>query len=164
MTFRARGLTASLALSGALIVNGCSSSTQSVPLTPQLTNIAGEYIGTVQDSVAGAESAATTLAEHGPSIGGSLVLTAGTTTSNEAVAWTLTTANTLSGSGSMDVNGATCTFSMTGAYNPANNQISGSYTAVNGCAGRTGTYTLTQQCSNPTASARRRPSTVTVSC
>ena len=162
---RARGWAIALLAAGAVAVSGCDNgTTTAAPVATALTDIAGEYTGTVQDSALGAQTAATTLAEHGASIGGALTLTSGASTSTWAIAWTLTTANAVSGSGSVSVNGPTCTFAMTGTYNPANGQITGTYQAVNGCSGRTGSFTLTQQCSNPTAADRRRAMGVTQPC
>ncbi|HZZ64486.1 MAG TPA: hypothetical protein VFE17_03235, partial [Candidatus Baltobacteraceae bacterium] len=52
--------------------------------------------------------------------------------------------------------GATCTFSTTGNYNTGSQQITGSYSAVTGCSGQTGTYTLNQQCTDTVTSLERR--------
>lgn len=166
MMMHARGTATAVLAAAAVALGGCDSgSTSAPPVATALTNIAGEYTGTVQDSTLGTQTAATTLAEHGSSIGGALTVTSGTSTSTWAIAWTLTTANTVTGSGSVgSAAGPTCTFAMSGTYNPTSGQIAGTYQAVNGCSGRTGSFTLNQQCSNPTASARRRPLGVTQPC
>lgn len=160
-----RVLATAVLAAAAVAVSGCDNGTTSAPpVAAALSNIAGEYTGTVQDSTLGTQSATTTLAEHGSSIGGALTLTSGASTSTWAIAWTLTTANAVSGSGSVSVNGPTCTFAMAGTYNTSSGQITGTYQAVNGCSGRTGSFTLNQQCSNPAAAARRRPLGVTQPC
>lgn len=162
---RARGTAAAILAAAALALSGCDNGTSSAPpAATALTNIAGEYTGTVQDSTLGAQTASTTLAEHGSSIGGALTIASGASSATWAIAWTLTTANTVSGSGSVSVNGPTCTFAMSGSYNPTSGQITGTYQAVSGCSGRTGSFTLNQQCSNPTAAARRRTMGVTQLC
>ena len=61
-------------------------------------------------------------------------------------------------------NGTTCTFSTTGTYNSATAVLSGSYSAVTNCAGDTGTYSLTQQCTDTITSVRRRDGTGVVAC
>jgi len=136
-----------------LAVAGCT--TKSSP-APGLVTISGEYSGTAQDSVAGAQTVTTTLAQHGSSVGGTLTLTTAGVPNTEAVAWTLTTAKGLSGTGTETVGAATCTFAMTGTYSASTNQITGTYSAVTGCAGTTGSYALTQQCTDPATSDKRR--------
>jgi hypothetical protein len=61
-------------------------------------------------------------------------------------------------------NGTTCTFSTTGTYNSATAVLSGSYSAVTNCTGDTGTYSLTQQCTDTVTSGRRRDGTGVVAC
>lgn len=63
--------------------------------------------------------------------------------------------------------GTTCTFKITGTY--ANNGttsavLSGSYTAVTNCTGDTGTFTLTQQCTDTVTSGERRVNVFPVAC
>lgn len=135
---------------GALLA-GCGGSSSSVPVTaPQL--VAGEFAGPVIDSVAGRLSGDLVLAQHGAGLGGAMTLTAGSSTDTESVTLALSGA-ALSGTGVMDVNGAACTFVITGTY--ANNAISASYLGVSGCT-RTGTWSLAQTCAGTTASLGRR--------
>jgi hypothetical protein len=57
----------------------------------------------------------------------------------------------------MDLSGgATCTFSMSGSYDTNASKLSGSYTAVTGCSGQSGTFALSQQCTDTITDARRR--------
>jgi len=161
MVSRTHGRLLSLWLVGTLAVAGCAA--KSSP-APGLVQVSGEYTGTAQDSVAGAQTVATTLAQHGSSVGGTLTLTAGGVSNTEAVAWTLTTQKGLSGTGTETVGAATCTFAMTGAYDTTTNEINGTYSAVTGCAGTTGSYTLTQQCTDPATAERRRPAGFIAAC
>jgi len=154
MATRWYGSVPCLCLAAILVMPGCT--TKSTP-SSGLAQVSGEYLGTAQDSVAGAQTVATTLAQHGSAVGGTLTLTTAGVPNTEAIAWTLTTAKGLSGTGTETVGAATCTFAMTGTYNSSTNQITGTYTAVAGCAGTTGSYTLTQQCTDPATSDKRRP-------
>lgn len=147
--------------SAALLLAGCSGGGTTSPTLSAPLAIAGEYTGTVTDSVAGSQAATTTLSQHGAAIGGTLTIGSGQAAQAESVALTISGSG-LNGSGTVIVNGATCTFAITGTY--ANNAITGTSTAVSGCAGRSGTLTLYQQCGNPVASAARRTQGVVPSC
>jgi len=150
-----------LLAAGALAVAGCGGGGSSVTPAPQNAVVAGEYIGTLTDSVAGSQPAATTLSQHGTAVGGTLTIGSGNATSTESVAWAVA-GNALSGSGLMDVGSATCAFTFTATY--ANNTITGSYSAANNCAGRTGTFSLSQQCTDPATSLDRRVKDVILPC
>lgn len=138
----------------ALAACGGSSTSTTPPAPP---NISGDYTGTVQDSVAGSLNATATLAQHGSSAGGMLSTTAGATTFNSSLALSISGSNAVNGSMVQNLpGGATCTFGTTGAYNATTQQLTGTYTAVSGCTGQSGTFTLTQQCVDTvTATARR---------
>ncbi len=153
MTIRSKTLPACLA--AMLALAACTHNSTNPPAT--ISNISGDYTGTVQDSVTGAATATATLAQHGASAGGPLSMTAGSTTLTGALALVITTSNSLSGTLVEDLpSGTTCTFSTSGSYDTSNSQITGSYTAITGCTGQTGTYTLAQQCTDtPTSTARR---------
>jgi hypothetical protein len=139
----------------------CSSgSTNSVPVTPAVVVVAGEYAGAVQDSVAGAQSGDIVLAQHGTNVGGAMTLTSGATSEVESVALTLS-GSSLTGSGVMDVNGAACTFAITGSV--TNNTLTATYTGVNGCT-RTGTWSLAQTCAGTAESANRRSQGIVPRC
>lgn len=152
--------TASIIAAGALFLTGCSGSGNSAAPAPP-TVVAGQYSGTVTDSVAGAQPATTTFSQHGSAVGGTITTGTGASASSEAVALTISGA-ALSGSGSMDVNGSACTFAFTASY--ASGQITGTYNAVSGCSGRTGTLALTQQCTIPAASVERQTRGVVPIC
>ncbi|HZZ64875.1 MAG TPA: hypothetical protein VFE17_05205, partial [Candidatus Baltobacteraceae bacterium] len=59
-----------------------SSSTNSTPNT--ISNISGDYTGTVQDSVSGTLPATATLSQHGSAAGGVLTTTSGAVVMNSA--------------------------------------------------------------------------------
>gem|GEM_PF-3583919 len=143
-----------------LALVGCSGGSTALPSASTLV-VSGEYIGATNDPVGGAQSATTTLAQHGNAVGGTLMLGLGTASISESIALTIS-GPALSGSGTASFSGAVCTFAITATY--ANNQITGTYVPVGGCAGRSGTILLTQQCANPAASAARRSQGVVPSC
>lgn len=153
--------TAAIVLCATLAFSGCSKKSSSTVPTPPITAVAGDYVGTMTDSVLGTLAAKTTLGQHGTTVGGSLALTAGTTAITEAVAWAIDGSNNVSGSGTATINGSGCSFAMTGAYDPATGIIAGSYTANTGCTGQTGTYSLTQQCTYTPAFGRMHGMTST---
>lgn len=142
----------------ALALAACNGSSNSVNPLPAatLSDVSGDYVGTLKDNTAGTQTATATLSEHGAAVGGALLLGAAGATSI-ALALTLDTSNALTGAGTMDTAGNACTFTFGGTYDPNANQLTGTYTPVGTCAGMTGgTYTLAQQCMDPVASTRRR--------
>lgn len=123
---------------------------ESAPVPQRLSNISGDYVGTVQDSQGGTGNAKATLAQHNANAGGAVKDKESGVTLNVDVSLTVTSSNSTSGALVIDFppvrSGPVCTFSTTGAYDPSTGVLSGTYTAVTGCSGDTGTYTLTQQC------------------
>ncbi len=137
---------------------GCSSGSVAPPAsTPAPSNISGDYSGTMQDAQGGSGTATATLAQTGFTAGGAIDVKEAAATVSAQISLTLTTSNAVSGSMVIDfANGTTCTFSTTGNYNSATAVLSGSYTAVTNCTGDTGTYSLTQQCTDTITSIERR--------
>lgn len=126
--------------------------------TPSPPNISGDYSGTWSDTQGGAGNASGTLAQHGPNAGGAvtIVQTSGTVVAQMAI--TVAPTNTTSGSLVMNLPSGTCTFSTTGTYtnNGTTAVLSGTYNAVTNCTGDSGSFTLSQQCTDTvTANARR---------
>jgi hypothetical protein len=115
-----------------------------------LSNISGDYVGTVQDTQGGTGNAKATLAQHDANAGGAVKVKETGQSITVDVSLTITSSNSTSGALVIDFppakSGPVCTFSTTGTYDTNGNVLSGSYTAVSGCTGDTGTYTLTQQC------------------
>lgn len=128
--------------------------------TPQISNLSGDYTGTIQDSQNGSGTVSGTLAQQGSNAGGSLTITGTSSSVTAALSLTISSANSLTGAMVIDYpSGTTCTFSTSGTYNPSTNVINGSYSAVTSCSGQSGTYSLTQQCSDTVTSVRRRTMT-----
>lgn len=152
---------------GALLIalvafSGCNSNSNPPSNPPTVSQIAGEYTGTVTDSTFGSGSAAITLSQKASSIGGTLTETFGTSTISNALAVTIDLDGNISGSAIATVNPAqpTCGFNVTGTYDSTTGDLKGSYTAYSGCSGQTGTFTMTQQCTDPSVPSsvdRRRP-------
>lgn len=160
-----------LVLIAVVALAGCNSSNNSTPSptpTPQIANMSGDYAGTMTDSVGGNGTVTATFAQHGASAGGAITDRETSGAIVAQTAFTVTTSNAITGAMVVDFsNGTTCTFSTTGTY--SNNgtttaQIAGSYSAVTNCAGETGTFTLTQQCTDTVTSVDRRTMTFPATC
>jgi hypothetical protein len=169
MTYRAQINAAIIAATTCLLIAGCNASvppgsvratidgSKSASIPQGITNISGDYAGTVQDFKGGTGIAKGTLAQHGANAGGAVKDKE--TSENFAIdlSLTITAENSTSGALVIDFppagTGAVCTFSTTGAYDPSTKILSGSYMAVSGCRGDTGTYSLTQQCHDTIVSA-----------
>ncbi len=143
---------------GALALASCGGGATTTPLPLSVANISGDYTGTTQDSVNGAQSASASLAQHSASAGGTLTTIVGGKPQNVAMTLAITPANAFSGTMAEDLpSGVTCAFTTSGTYNPTTNQITGTYASISGCGSENGTYSLTQQCTNTvTASGFRR--------
>jgi hypothetical protein len=156
---------AAAAVASCLVVAGCNaavapsatgaagavgSAGQSVTMPQHLANVSGDYVGTVKDSQGGTGAAKGTLAQHRADAGGGIRVKDANQSIVADISLTITGSNSTSGAIVVDYppagRGAVCTFSATGAYDPTTNVLSGSFTAVTGCSGDTGTYRLTQKC------------------
>ena len=162
MTYRVQKNAAIVVAASLLLLAGCSGSAApsvtrattaggaSAPMPQRLSNISGDYLGTVQDAQSGTGNAKATLAQHDANAGGAVKDKETSATLNVDVSLTITSSNSTSGALVIDFpparSGPVCTFSTTGTYDPSTGILSGAYTAVTGCSGDTGTYTLTQQC------------------
>ena len=162
MTNRVHVNAAAVAAVSLLLLTGCNSSDAplvtragttagaSETIPARLSNMSGDYLGTFQDAQGGDGNAKGTLAQHGGNAGGGIKDKE--TNKTFIVEFSITVNSSNSTTGAMVVDypplqtGPVCTFSTTGTYDPTTNILSGSYTAVTGCSGDTGTYTLTQKC------------------
>ena len=152
------------ALCACALLSGCNSSSSTTPNTTY-SNISGDYTGTVTDSVHGAYAASGTLAQHANTAGGNIAQDQSGTVTNGQVILSISTANAVSGTMVIDyASGTTCTFGMTGTYDTGTNVLSGSYTNVTGCSGQSGTYSLTQQCTDTVTSVERRRMSSPAAC
>lgn len=156
---------AALAAAALIALAACNSSTSPSTSTPQPTNISGDYAGTVQDARAGSGAATGTLAQHGTNAGGAITFTPASGALTAQMSLSINASNAVSGAMVIDYpDGTTCTFSTTGTYSTGTNVLSGSYTAKTNCAGDTGTYSLTQQCTDTITSAERRRMALPPNC
>ena len=114
-------------------------------------NYAGQYSGSVEDSIVGYAFATASLAQQKHNVGGVV----NETINNEndtnpivlhASGTTLTGAEVAP---NPPVGSGPCSFSVKARYNTGNFVLSGSYTAVHGCSGESGTFSLTENCSYP---------------
>jgi hypothetical protein len=152
MSLRAVALFAGLLLA----LPSCHGTTSSIPATP--ANISGDYAGTVVDSAAGTLAATALLAQHGSSAGGTITTAPGGATLVSSLSLAIDASNAVSGTMVQDLpGGATCSFAVTGTYATSSAVLAGSYHAITGCSGQTGTYALTQSCTDTVTSADRRP-------
>lgn len=140
-----------------LALPSCSGTTNNpVPAAP--TNISGDYAGTVVDSSAGSLAATALLAQHGSAAGGTITTAPGGVTLVSSLALGIDSSNAVSGTMVQDLPGdVTCSFAVTGTYNTSTGVLGGSYHAITGCSGQTGTYTLTQSCTDTITTGDRRP-------
>ena len=146
-----------LAVVASLALAACNGSTAAPAVTPSPANISGDYSGTMQDAQSGSGTATATLAQHGATAGGAITAALAKATLSAQISLTITSSNAVSGTMVIDYpnSGPTCTFSTTGTYSATTNVLSGSYTAVTNCTGDTGTYSLTQQCTDTVTSVHR---------
>jgi len=164
MTCRVRMRTAAAATVGCLLLTACNASVAPLQTgaagadsrkaasawSQQVSNISGDYIGTMHDAQGGSGSAKATLAQHGTNAGGAVRDKESGQTIIADMSMTITPQNSTSGAMVIDFppanTGQVCTFRTSGMYDPTSNVLSGSYVAVTGCAGDSGTFKLTQQC------------------
>jgi len=147
------------ALGAALTLQACNGGSSSTAPPPAFPNVSGDYKGTLQDSALGSGSSSATFSQNGAAAGGTIVTTVGAKTVDAAISLTVSPNNSVLGSIVIDAPpepSGTCTFSTSGTYDPATNVLSGTYTAVTNCSGVTGSYTLTQQCSDTVTNPMER--------
>jgi hypothetical protein len=158
-------------LLGALALTACAGNTNSAtpgggtaPQVPAsigqavVRNVSGQYSGTITDSTFGTGSASATLAQYQHVVGGALTASMGSVQLSNSIAVQATGAALagknagplpLVGAQAGSVNGNTCSFTLTATYTGSSNTLNGTYQAVHGCAGESGTFALTQDCSYP---------------
>jgi hypothetical protein len=173
MTNRVHVYAGAVAAASFLLLTGCNSSDAplvtragtaagaSETIPARLSNMSGDYLGTIQDAQGGTGNAKGTLAQHGGNAGGGIKDKETNKTFTVEFSITVNSSNSTTGAMVVDYpplqTGPVCTFSTTGAYDPTTNTLSGSYTAVTGCTGDTGTYTLTQQCHDTVITSSSMP-------
>jgi hypothetical protein len=107
--------------------------------------LSGQYAGTFTDGAYGSGKAKASYSQSQTSVGGILTVKYAATTVALSVALVANGSSvngtTVAGTGSLY-----CTFATTSTYNAKTRVMSGSYSAVYGCSGDGGTFTLKQQC------------------
>ena len=107
--------------------------------------LSGEYVGKFTDGAYGSGKANASYSQSQSSVGGVLTVKYAQTTVALSVALVAdgssVNGTSVAGNGSLY-----CTFATTSTYNPKTRIMSGSYTAVYGCSGDGGTFTLKQKC------------------
>ncbi|MEO6834911.1 MAG: hypothetical protein ABI231_03275 [Candidatus Tumulicola sp.] len=149
MTQRKGILAAGLAVACALVLAACNASTSATTPatpTPALTNVAGQYNGSVQDSVFGNGRALGDFSQTGSAVGGRLQYAYGTQTILNSVAMSLSRSNALGGTATATIGSAACTFGISSTYDATTFKLSGNYSATNGCSGESGTFALKEAC------------------
>jgi hypothetical protein len=151
----ALGITLSLTL-GACIFAACGAtgSTPSAAIQTSslqirgdalLRNLSGQYVGTIEDSLGGKGTVGASLAQYKSAIGGRLKVKLAKDSHTDLLAFALSSPATLTGN-LIYAGSAACTLRTTGKYDAATHRLTGSYRAVHGCSGETGTFSMEQQC------------------
>jgi hypothetical protein len=107
--------------------------------------LSGQYKGTVKDSVGGTGKATGSASQYQSALGGSLTIAFSKETVTDQFAFAVDETS-LHGTTIAASETSYCTYSDTASYNSKTNILSGSYKAVYGCAGETGSFSLKQQC------------------
>jgi hypothetical protein len=116
-------------------------------------NVSGEYSGTIKDTKSGKGSVKASLAQYQSAVGGNIIETFAAGRTNSALAAS-ESGDQLKGFSARVLNVA-CSFSFTGKYDSKTFVLSGSYRAVHGCTGESGTYSMKAKCSYAAAEAIR---------
>jgi hypothetical protein len=143
---------------GLALLAACSGTSASVPNATSASlgaqhridnaasyRLSGEYTGKFTDGAYGAGKATASYSQSQSSVGGVLTIKYANSTVALSVALVANGSSvngtTVAGTGSLY-----CTFSNTSTYDPKTHVMSGSYSAVYGCTGDGGTFTLKQKC------------------
>jgi hypothetical protein len=107
-------------------------------------NISGEYAGTITDNQEGKTTATAALAQYSDGVGGPFSIGKGSYSLIASIAFTLS-GNTVSGT-LVTPGTSVCAFSTSATYDVGSRRLRGSYTAIHGCSGEQGTYSLKRKC------------------
>ncbi len=152
---------AALAVATCIVLAGCSSGT----ITPlPVTNMSGDYGGTMQDAQNGAGTATATFAQHGSNAGGAITIVRASGTVTADASFAISTSNTIAGTLVIDYPTQQCTYTTSGTFDPNSGVLTGTYSAITNCTGDTGSYSLTQSCSATADSDARHSLSVANRC
>jgi hypothetical protein len=115
------------------------------PAVARAFEAAGQYEGTVTDSALGNGKVSFDLSRTGASAGGSLRETFATKTIRSAVAMSVASNDTLSGT-AIALLSNPCSLQIDAKYNRKTHVLSGTYSAFHRCSGQTGTFRAKEQC------------------
>lgn len=107
--------------------------------------VSGEYSGSFTDSVYGKGTATAVYAQEGDAVGGAQTIAYGSQTRTESVSQVVS-GNSGSGTAVDDSGSTYCSFATASTYDAGKRRLKGTFTAVYGCSGEHGTFTLHQQC------------------
>lgn len=145
-----------------LALTACHAKSSDTPPVAAV-NMSGDYTGTMSDTLSGNGTATATFAQKSSTLGGAVTetLTSSTLTANMALA-VASPNNTVSGTMVINYPGAaTCSFSVTGTFDTNALVMSGTYTPLTGCTGDSGSFSLTQQCTDTVTAVKRETGPVT---
>ncbi len=108
-------------------------------------NLSGQYTGTTKDSTYGNGKTTASYAQYKSGIGGVLIIKYKSALVAPSVALTAK-GTTVKGTTVATSESLYCTYSTTATYDTKTFKLSGSYKAVQGCSGDTGTFTLKHNC------------------
>jgi hypothetical protein len=128
---------------------GGSSTGSPTGASAALLNISGQYAGTVNDSVFGKGQIVIEVTQYRNAVAGILLFTYPGSVALITPGSFLLSGNSLTGRGaSATLSGDPCPLSETATYTTTHH-LNGSYKAISGCSGETGTFTTKQQCRYP---------------
>lgn len=144
----------------ALLLSACSvdathspayvASSQAVQSAPAfeagVRNISGDYAGTFNDANSGNGHAHASFSEHRGAVGGSILETLVKQKQRVAVAGILNSKDALAATMAGNVGSSACTFALSAKYDASTHRLNGTYQAIHGCTGDTGSFSLKQQC------------------
>lgn len=140
------GVTACATNSGSSVPS-TAAAPQAAPAVVTIQNDSGQFSGSMQDSALGSGSASASLAQDKTVVGG-VVNVSYSGSNNVSYSFAAKTQDGLSLSGAQVASLASgvCSLSVSATYNTTKHVLSGTYKAANGCAGVTGSFSLTKEC------------------
>lgn len=109
------------------------------------SRLSGEYVGKFNDGAYGAGKAKASYSQSQSSVGGVLTVKYAHSTIALSVAL-VADGSSVNGTSVAGTGSLYCTFSTTSTYDAKTHVMSGTYSAVYGCSGDGGTFTLKQKC------------------
>jgi hypothetical protein len=112
--------------------------------SPSILNLRGQYAGTVNDSLYGSGRIYADVVQYHNAVGATIIFEYGSTVFIDPNVF-LVKGTTLTGNGeAATLSGDPCTVSETAMY--SDHSLNGSYKAVRGCTGESGTFAMKEYC------------------